>query len=100
MGFNRLNGFRDLGHQGGQTSCSDYFGKAFQLSFHPRDQTIHQPGITSALCGAKRPDQIRETTMDPDTRGTARDILARSFGPMDAASAAAVARYDAARKGR
>ncbi len=22
--------------------------------------TIHQPGITSALCGAKRPDQIRE----------------------------------------
>jgi aryl-alcohol dehydrogenase-like predicted oxidoreductase len=23
--------------------------------------TIHQPGITSALCGAKRPGQIRET---------------------------------------
>ena len=23
--------------------------------------TIHQPGITSALCGAKRPEQIRET---------------------------------------
>ena len=23
--------------------------------------TIHQSGITSALCGAKRPDQIRET---------------------------------------
>ena len=23
--------------------------------------TIHQPGITSALCGAKRPHQIRET---------------------------------------
>lgn len=23
--------------------------------------TIHQPGITSALCGAKHPDQIRET---------------------------------------
>jgi aryl-alcohol dehydrogenase-like predicted oxidoreductase len=23
--------------------------------------TIHQPGITCALCGAKRPDQIRET---------------------------------------
>ena len=23
--------------------------------------TIHRPGITSALCGAKRPDQIRET---------------------------------------
>jgi aryl-alcohol dehydrogenase-like predicted oxidoreductase len=23
--------------------------------------TVHQPGITSALCGAKRPDQIRET---------------------------------------
>jgi aryl-alcohol dehydrogenase-like predicted oxidoreductase len=22
--------------------------------------TIHQPGITSALCGAKRPDQIRD----------------------------------------
>jgi len=22
--------------------------------------TIHQPGITSALCGAKRPSQIRE----------------------------------------
>ena len=24
--------------------------------------TIHQPGITAALCGAKRPDQIRETS--------------------------------------
>jgi aryl-alcohol dehydrogenase-like predicted oxidoreductase len=23
--------------------------------------TIHQPGITSALCGAKRPQQIQET---------------------------------------
>ncbi|MBN2023816.1 MAG: aldo/keto reductase [Pirellulales bacterium] len=23
--------------------------------------TIHQPGVTSALCGAKRPDQIRDT---------------------------------------
>jgi aryl-alcohol dehydrogenase-like predicted oxidoreductase len=23
--------------------------------------TIHQPGITAALCGAKRPEQIRET---------------------------------------
>ncbi len=23
--------------------------------------TIHQPGITAALCGAKRPDQLRET---------------------------------------
>jgi aryl-alcohol dehydrogenase-like predicted oxidoreductase len=23
--------------------------------------TIQQPGITAALCGAKRPDQIRET---------------------------------------
>jgi aryl-alcohol dehydrogenase-like predicted oxidoreductase len=23
--------------------------------------TIHQPGITSALCGAKRPDQLRES---------------------------------------
>ena len=25
--------------------------------------TIHQPGITSALCGAKRPDQIRENAL-------------------------------------
>ena len=23
--------------------------------------TVHQPGVTSALCGAKRPEQIRET---------------------------------------
>lgn len=23
--------------------------------------TIHQPGITAAICGAKRPDQIRES---------------------------------------
>ena len=23
--------------------------------------TIHQPGVTAALCGAKRPEQIRET---------------------------------------
>lgn len=25
--------------------------------------TIHQPGITAALCGAKRPEQIRETAL-------------------------------------
>ena len=25
--------------------------------------TIHQPGITAALCGAKRPDQLRETAL-------------------------------------
>ncbi|HND51986.1 MAG TPA: aldo/keto reductase, partial [Pirellulaceae bacterium] len=25
--------------------------------------TIHQPGITSALCGAKRPDQLRDTAV-------------------------------------
>ena len=23
--------------------------------------TIHRPGVTAALCGAKRPEQIRET---------------------------------------
>jgi len=28
--------------------------------------TIHQPGITSALCGAKRPDQIRDTAAAMD----------------------------------
>jgi aryl-alcohol dehydrogenase-like predicted oxidoreductase len=25
--------------------------------------TIHQPGVTSALCGAKRPDQLRDTAL-------------------------------------
>jgi len=23
--------------------------------------TIHRPGVTSALCGAKRPEQLRDT---------------------------------------
>lgn len=32
--------------------------------------TIQQPGITSALCGAKRPDQIRETAGAMDWRLT------------------------------
>lgn len=30
--------------------------------------TIHQPGITAALCGAKRPEQIRETARAMDWR--------------------------------
>jgi aryl-alcohol dehydrogenase-like predicted oxidoreductase len=50
--------------------------------------TIHQPGITSALCGAKRPDQIRETVgasgweLTPDQRSQIDRILAER-GPAD-----------------
>jgi aryl-alcohol dehydrogenase-like predicted oxidoreductase len=36
--------------------------------------TIHQPGITSALCGAKRPDQIRETAMAGNLRLTREHV--------------------------
>jgi aryl-alcohol dehydrogenase-like predicted oxidoreductase len=38
--------------------------------------TIHQPGITSALCGAKRPEQIRETAGGAGWR-LSREQLAR-----------------------
>jgi aryl-alcohol dehydrogenase-like predicted oxidoreductase len=38
--------------------------------------TIHQPGITSALCGAKRPEQIRENAAAADREFTS-DQLAR-----------------------
>jgi len=38
--------------------------------------TIHQPGITAALCGAKRPDQIRETAAAAG-RTLSEDHLAR-----------------------
>ena len=37
--------------------------------------TIHQPGITAALCGAKRPDQIRDNAGGMGWRLT-RDQLA------------------------
>ncbi len=30
--------------------------------------TIHQPGVTSALCGAKRPDQLRDTAQSAGWR--------------------------------
>jgi aryl-alcohol dehydrogenase-like predicted oxidoreductase len=44
----------------------DALRKAAALSGHSVAQlvvnwTIHQPGVTSALCGAKRPEQIEET---------------------------------------
>jgi aryl-alcohol dehydrogenase-like predicted oxidoreductase len=38
--------------------------------------TIHQPGITSALCGAKRPDQIRENAAGAGWRLTAEQLAA------------------------
>jgi aryl-alcohol dehydrogenase-like predicted oxidoreductase len=38
--------------------------------------TIHQPGITAALCGAKRPEQIRESAAAADREFTA-DQLSR-----------------------
>ncbi len=36
--------------------------------------TIHQPGITSALCGAKRPEQIRETAGGAGFRLTVEEL--------------------------
>jgi len=36
--------------------------------------TIHQPGITTALCGAKRPDQIRETAAAMNVQLTAEQL--------------------------
>jgi aryl-alcohol dehydrogenase-like predicted oxidoreductase len=45
--------------------------------------TIHQPGITTALCGAKRPDQIRENAGAMDWRLSAEQLAA-----IDAALAA------------
>ncbi len=38
--------------------------------------TIHQPGITTALCGAKRPDQLRETAGGAGWRLTAEQLAA------------------------
>ena len=50
--------------------------------------TIHQPGITSALCGAKRRYQIEESavamswSMDPETQKRVEDALARRGTPI------------------
>lgn len=38
--------------------------------------TIHQPGITAALCGAKRPEQIRETAGAMNWRMTDDELAA------------------------
>ena len=43
---------------------------------------------------------LTDPTEDAGVRTLARDFLARSFGPMDEASADAVSRYDAEQKGR
>ena len=37
--------------------------------------TIHQPGITAALCGAKRPEQIRETAGGAGWRLTDKQLV-------------------------
>lgn len=42
--------------------------------------TIHRPGITTALCGAKRPDQIRE-----NARGTGWRLTPEQLARIDAA---------------
>ncbi len=50
--------------------------------------TIHQPGITAALCGAKRPEQIRETAgalgwrLTPEQLGHIDAALARRGTPL------------------
>jgi aryl-alcohol dehydrogenase-like predicted oxidoreductase len=36
--------------------------------------TIHQPGITAALCGAKRPQQIAETAAAMQTKLSADEL--------------------------
>ena len=45
--------------------------------------TIQRPGITAALCGAKRPDQIRETAAALNVR-----LSVEQLGRIDAAIAA------------
>ncbi|MFM7845505.1 MAG: aldo/keto reductase, partial [Planctomycetota bacterium] len=50
--------------------------------------TIHQPGITVALCGAKRPDQIRESAaaltwrLSPEQLSRIDDALVRRGAPV------------------
>lgn len=50
--------------------------------------TIHQPGITVALCGAKRPDQIRESAaaltwrLNPEQLSRIDDALVRRGAPV------------------
>jgi aryl-alcohol dehydrogenase-like predicted oxidoreductase len=49
--------------------------------------TIHQPGMTAAICGAKRPDQIRETAgavdweLTPQQRALIDEALAERGTP-------------------
>jgi aryl-alcohol dehydrogenase-like predicted oxidoreductase len=54
--------------------------------------TIHRPGITSALCGAKRPAQIKESAGGMGWKLDAQqlqsiDAAIRSRGPIVSASA-------------
>ena len=42
--------------------------------------TIHQPGITAALCGARRPDQIRESA-----RGSGWQLTAEQYAQIEEA---------------
>jgi aryl-alcohol dehydrogenase-like predicted oxidoreductase len=42
--------------------------------------TIHRPGITAALCGAKRPEQLRE-----NARGMGWRLSEQQLGQIDAA---------------
>ena len=54
--------------------------------------TIHQPGITVALCGAKRPQQIRETAaamefeLNPQLHARIAAAIARRGKPLTRAA--------------
>ena len=51
--------------------------------------TIHQPGITAALCGARRPDQIRDNSGGMmDAAGQPWRLSADQLARIDAALAA------------
>ena len=43
--------------------------------------TIHRPGVTAALCGAKRPEQLRETAAAADWKSNPRETRPHRPGP-------------------
>jgi aryl-alcohol dehydrogenase-like predicted oxidoreductase len=76
-----VDGLRQLGEQAGQSVA--------QLAVN---WTLSQPGITSALCGAKRPEQIRETAgamsqvMESETLAAIDQLLAARGQPVTRAA--------------
>jgi aryl-alcohol dehydrogenase-like predicted oxidoreductase len=72
-----VEALREIGHEAGKTVAQVVV-----------NWTIHRPGITAALCGAKRPEQLRENAGALDWQLSATQLAAIDQALLDRGPAA------------